>query len=222
MKERKIGIIGGTFNPIHYAHLLLAENAREQFALDRVVFIPAGVPYLKDCSDIPAGELRYQLAKIATKDNPYFTCSRIEIDRAGNTYTIDTVRELKRMYPGDSLYFIMGADSVFDPDNWHEVEELYKLITIIATVRKDVDEDALENKCEELREKYSADIRIFSCGRMDISSTDIRRRMNKGMSVRYLLPDDCIDFIRTRNIYSEKKPQLEAPSKVYIPHSRKQ
>ena len=221
MKERKIGIMGGTFNPVHYAHLLLAESAREQYGLDRVIFIPTGFPYMKDTTGLPSGELRYQLVKIAIKDNPYFTCSRIEIDRPGNTYTADTLRELHKMYPGDHLYFIMGADSVMDLEKWDRVEEVFQNTTILAAVRYRVDREMLEERQRELAEKFKADIELLEYGRMDVSSTNIRKRINQGLSVRYLLPDDCIDFIRTHSFYTEKPAEEDIPSKVYVPEKKR-
>lgn len=221
MAERRIGIMGGTFNPIHYAHLLLAESAREQYQLDRVIFIPTGIPYMKDTSNIPPGELRYQLVKIAIRDNPYFTCSRLEIDRPGNTYTADTLRELHKMYPGDHLYFIMGADSVMDLEKWHKVKEVFESTTILAAVRHKVDATQLEERKKELAEKYQADIELLEYGRMDVSSTVIRDRISKGLSVRYLLPEECIEFIRTKSFYTEKPAQDDLPSKVYIPEKQR-
>ena len=221
MKERKIGIMGGTFNPIHYAHLLLAESAREQYGLDRVIFIPTGIPYMKDTTGLPSGELRYQLVKLAIRDNPYFTCSRIEIDRPGNTYTADTLRELHKMYPGDHLYFIMGADSMMDLDKWDRVDEVCHNTTILAAVRYRVDLEALEARKKELEEMFHADIELLEYGRMDVSSTIIRSRLAKGLSVRYLLPDECIEFIRTHSFYTDKPPVEDIPSKVYVPEKKR-
>ena len=221
MSERRIGIMGGTFNPIHYAHLLLAESAREQYHLDRVIFIPTGFPYMKDTTNLPSGELRYQLVKIAIRDNPYFTCSRIEIDRPGNTYTADTLRELHKMYPGDHLFFIMGADSVMDIEKWHKVQDVFNSTTILAAVRHRVDAEQLNARKQALSEKYGADIELLEYGRMDISSTVIRDRMSRGLSVRYLLPDECIEFIRTKSFYTEKVDPDELPSRVYVPEKKR-
>lgn len=216
MKERRIGIMGGTFNPIHYAHLMLGERAREQFVLDRVIFIPTGRPYLKDCSKIPSGELRYQLVKLAIANNPYFTCSRIEIDRPGDTYTADTLHELKRMYPGDQLYFIMGADSLFDIERWTRIDEIFANCILIAAVRYDRDWASLEKQRDYLVQKYDARIELLQMGRIDFSSTLIRERFTTGKSVKYLLPEDCIEFIRMKNFYSGIQESVEeAPDKIY-------
>ena len=201
-RERKIGIMGGTFNPVHYAQLLLAESAREQFGLDRVIFIPNGFPYMKDTTDLPSGDLRYQLVKLAIRDNPYFTCSRIEIDRPGDTHTIDTLEEMHRMYPGDKLYFIMGADSLMSLETWYHAADIMKNCTILAAVRGNVDRDALEARRDDLISRYGAEIELLDYCKSDISSSMIRERLKQGKSLRYLLPED-------------------SPSKVYIPEKKR-
>ena len=217
MKERKIGIMGGTFNPIHYAHLMLAESAREEYQLDRVIFIPAGVPYLKDTSKIPSGDLRYQLVKLAIQNNPYFTCSRLEIDRPGNTYTADTLTELERMYPGDKLYFLLGADSLMEIERWNRIDKIFEKCTLIAAVRTDVDQEKLKMRKAELHARYGAKIELLSLGRVDISSTMIRDRIRHGKSVRYMMPEDCIEFVHLKNFYSDFAIPEEAPDRIYVP-----
>ena len=206
MKERKIGIVGGTFNPIHNAHLLLGEAAREEFLLDRVIFIPSGVPYLKrelgESGGIPAGEVRYQMVKLAIEGNPYFTCSRIEIDREGDTYSADTLSELSRMYPGSELYFIVGADSLLYMENWMRPEEIFAQAVILAAVRDDTGMETLARKRDELRERFGARIELLNFSRVDISSTEIRDRLMSGRSVRYMMPEACVEFIRLKNLYS--------------------
>ena len=208
MKSRKIGIMGGTFNPIHYAHLLLAENAREQFGLDRIIFIPSGQPYMKvqkEDENVPSGELRYQMVKMAIQENPYFTCSRIEIDRPGKTYTVDTLHELQKMYPGDELFFIMGADSLLSMESWYQFEDIFQMAAILVAVRDDTDEKKLTDVITRMKSKYLADIRMVMTGRMDISSTMIREKIKTGKSVRYLLPEDCVEYICLKNLYSQQQ-----------------
>lgn len=208
MKSRKIGIMGGTFNPIHYAHLLLAENAREQFGLDRIIFIPSGQPYMKvqkEDENVPSGELRYQMVKMAIQENPYFTCSRIEIDRPGKTYTVDTLHELQKMYPGDELFFIMGADSLLSMESWYQFEDIFQMAAILVTVRDDTDEKELTDVITRMKSVYLADIRMVMTGRMDISSTMIREKIKTGKSVRYLLPEDCVEYICLKNLYSQQQ-----------------
>lgn len=202
MKARKIGIIGGTFNPIHYAHLLIAENAREQFGLDRVIFIPTGISYMKQDNEIPSGDIRYQMVKIAIEGNPYFTCSRIEMDREGYTYTVDTLKELQKMYPGDKLYFIMGEDSLRNLDTWHDYEEIFKLATILVTKRRNDDTSEIKKLISDFTKNNKAHIKEIISSEMEISSSVIRKKISSGKSVRYLLPEDVAEYIAVKNLYS--------------------
>ena len=201
MECRKIGILGGTFDPIHNGHLLLGESAREQFSLDRIIFMPNNLAHLKNRTEISSGDTRYQMVKMAIADNPYFTCSRLEIDKPEGTYTIDTINELKLMYPGDELYLILGGDSIIGIDSWYKADELLKSCVILAAVREEADLPALDRKRRELNTRFGADIRIMTFNRIDISSTDIRQRVKTGRSVRYLLPDECIEFMCIKGLY---------------------
>lgn len=201
MESRKIGILGGTFDPIHNAHLLLGEAAREQFGLDRVIFIPNYLAHLKNRTAVSSGDTRYQMVKMAISDNPYFTCSRLEIDKPEGTYTIDTLEDLKLMYPGDELYLILGGDSVIGIDTWYRFKDLLKSCIILAAVREEDDLVALDKKRRELQKLYDADIRILTFNRIDISSTDIRERVRTGRSVRYMLPDEVIEFMCIKGLY---------------------
>lgn len=201
MECRKIGILGGTFDPIHNAHLLLGESAREQFCLDRVIYIPNYLAHLTNRTEISSGDERYQMVKMAIKDNPYFTCSRLEIDKPTGSYTIDTIQDLKLMYPGDELYLILGADSIIGIDTWYKAKELLQSCIILAAVRKEDDLASLDKKRRELAKLYGADIRILTFDRIDISSTEIRQRIKMGRSVRYMLPDECIEFICIKGLY---------------------
>ena len=201
MECRKIGILGGTFDPIHNAHLLLGEAAREQFSLDRIIFIPNNLAHLKNRSEISSGDTRYQMVKIAISDNPYFTCSRLEIDKPSGTYTYNTIQELKLMYPGDELYLILGGDSIIGIDTWYKAEDLLQSCVILAAVRAEDDLPALDRKRRELATRFGADIRLMTFNRIDISSTEIRQRVKIGRSVRYLLPDQCIEFMCIKGLY---------------------
>ncbi|SEF46271.1 nicotinate-nucleotide adenylyltransferase [Butyrivibrio sp. Su6] len=201
MESRKIGILGGTFDPIHNAHLLLGESAREQFGLDRVIFIPNNLAHLPNRTEVASGENRYQMVKMAIKDNPYFTCSRIEIDKDGGTYTYNTIQELKLMYPGDELFLILGGDSVIGIDNWYMAKELLQSCTILAAVREDDDLAALDKKRKELVDQFGADIRLLKFNRIDISATEIRNRVRTGRSIRYMVPDEVIEFLCIKGLY---------------------
>ncbi len=202
MAARKIGIVGGTFNPIHNVHLLLGEAAREQFGLDRIIYIPSGCSYMKKDDNIPAGELRYQMVKLAIENNPYFTCSRIEIDREGNTYTIDTLMELRKMYPGDELYLIIGGDTLKQIETWYKAEEIFKNCVILAAIRNNMTIEEMDEIRRHLHDTYNADVRILQFRDIEMSSSDVRNRLLKGRSVRYMVPDSVIEFAIIKNIYS--------------------
>ena len=141
------------------------------------------------------------MVKMAISDNPYFTCSRLEIDKPEGTYTYDTIQELKLMYPGDELYLILGGDSIIGLDTWYKAEELLKSCIILAAVRAEDDLPSLDRKRRELAKLYGADIRLLSFNRMDISATDIRQRVKTGHSVRYLMPEQCIEFMCIKGLY---------------------
>ena len=155
MECRRIGILGGTFDPIHNGHLLLGESAREQFDLDRVIFIPNNLAHLKNRAKVTSGDIRYQMVKMAISDNPYFTCSRLEIDKPEGCYTIDTIQDLKLMYPGDELYLILGADSVIGIDTWYKAKDLLTSCIILAAVREEDDLPSLDRKRRELKKMYN-------------------------------------------------------------------
>ena len=201
MECRKIGILGGTFDPIHNAHLMLGEAAREQFGLDRVIYIPNNLAHFKNRTEISGCEERYQMVKMAISENPFFTCSRLEIDKPQGSYTIDTIEDLKRMYPGDELYLILGADSVIGIDTWYRAKDLIKSCVILAAIRHEDDVAALDKKRRELKMMYDADVRLLNFNRIDISSTDIRQKIRIGRSVRYMLPDKCIEYICIKGLY---------------------
>ena len=201
MECRKIGILGGTFDPIHNAHLLLGEAAREQFGLDRVIYIPNNLAHFINRTEITSGDIRYQMVKMAISDNPYFTCSRLEIDKPEGIYTYDTIQELKLMYPGDELFLILGGDSIIGLDTWYKAKELLQSCTILAAVRADDDLAALDKKQRELATRFGADIRLMTFNRIDISSTEIRQRVKTGRSVRYLMPEQCIEFMCIKGLY---------------------
>lgn len=201
MASRKIGILGGTFDPIHNAHLLLGESAREQFGLDRIIFIPNNLAHLKNRKEVTSGDIRYQMVKMAIADNPYFTCSRIEIDKPAGTYTYNTIQDLKLMYPGDELFLIVGGDSIIGMDTWYKADELLQSCTILTAVREDDDLPALDKKRRELSSRFGADIRLIAFNRVDISSTEIRTRVKTGRSVRYLMPNECIEFMCIKGLY---------------------
>jgi nicotinate-nucleotide adenylyltransferase len=201
MEKLKVGILGGTFNPIHYGHLLLAESARDRLGLDKVVFIPTGNnPFKTTDWDIDASH-RYEMAKRGIESNGYFEISDIEIKREGYTYTIDTLKELEKEYSGDELYLIVGADIVFEIDAWKQAEEVLKKISLVTTFRPGYDQDRLDTRVEEIKELYHARILKLYTPEMDISSSEIRSRVKHGYSIKYLLPENVEEYIYQQNLY---------------------
>lgn len=203
--KKRIGIMGGTFNPIHQGHLILAETAREYCELDEVLFIPSGNSYMKASDEILDGETRISMTALAIEDNPYFTLSSIEVEREGATYTCDTIRELKERNPSAEYYFIMGADTLFTIEKWKNSEEILRKCSLIVESRDEKDASELKEKASELQKKYQAYIIVLPERKVDISSTEIRNRLEKGESVRYMIPDKVLSYIEKNNLYHIEK-----------------
>lgn len=199
--DKRVGIMGGTFDPIHYGHLLLAESAIEQYKLDEILFIPSGNPWLKDSSQVLDKKTRVSMTGIAIEDNPHFALSTIEIDREGNSYSYETLEILREKNPSTCYYFILGADSLLDIEKWKHPDRLMKSCTLLTAVRDDCDMSALQKQIDYLKSTYDAQVEILPMKRMDISSTDIREKIKTGKSVRYLLPDFVREFIEKNHIY---------------------
>lgn len=204
MKE-KIGLLGGSFNPIHTGHLLLAESARDQFELDRVIFIPTGNNPFKISQDDISREHRLKMVELAIKGNPYFELMTHEIDQQGITYTIDTVREIKKIFPEGDFYFITGADLMFEITLWKGAPELLKAVKFITTFRPGYSHEKLDNRIQELQEIYEASIFKLYATEMDIASSDIRSRIKNGYSIRYLLPKAVEEYIYKQKLYLPNK-----------------
>lgn len=201
MRDKKIGIMGGTFNPIHTGHLLLAQAALEEAKLDRICFMPSGISYLKQDNTVLDAAHRLQMTQLAVSGNPDFTVSDMEIKREGNTYTCDTLKQLKEEQPQNSFYFIVGADSLFYMENWYHPKEIFASCTILAAVRDDFGLSDLEEKANQLKREFDADISLLHLPRIDISSTDIRERIKSGKSIRYMVPDAVCDYILQNHLY---------------------
>ncbi|MFG6357571.1 MAG: nicotinate-nucleotide adenylyltransferase [Acetatifactor sp.] len=198
---KKTGIVGGTFNPIHMGHLLLGQWAMEEAGLDGVAFIPTGSSYMKDRSEILPGEKRLAMTKLAVSGNDRFCCLDLEMKREGNTYTYETLQELHSMYPGTRLYFIVGADCLFSIENWYRPESIFQHCSLLAASRNGTPMETLEQKRRELEKRYGADILLLSFPNMEISSTEIRRRLAHGRSIQYLVPDPVREYIERNHCY---------------------
>lgn len=191
----RIGILGGTFDPVHMGHLVVAEEIREQLGLNRVIFVPAACPPHKVPVSTSDSELRYAMVVLATEDNPCFETSDIEIKRSGKSYTIDTVSEFKDLYgQGCQIFFIMGADSIFEISTWKDPDRLLDLCTVVVTTRPDFDLDRID---ERLRHR----VKLATVTDIGISSTEIRRRVKEGRSIRYLVPEKVEEYIHRNGLY---------------------
>ncbi len=201
----KIGVMGGTFNPVHIGHLALAEWAMDAAGLDQILFMPAGCPYMKEKRHVLNGKKRLEMVALAIKDNPAFAASGMEIAREGYTYTCDTMEQLKRENPKDDFYFVMGADCLYTIEKWREPERIFGACHVIAAARNGSSLEDMEQKRRELADKFQADILLLQFPAMEISSTDIRERVATGRSIRYLVPERVRDYIITNRLYQEKE-----------------
>jgi len=199
----KIGIMGGSFDPIHYGHLAAAASAGQACGLDRVVFILNPRPPHKERADRREGEQRLHMLKLALADNPMFTVSTIEMERMGTVYTVDTLEELLRQDPESELYFILGADAALNLETWKQPERLLRLCQIIIVNRPDnpLDFSHMQPELIDLLERRSRRINIPGIG---ISSSAIRERIAVGESVRYMLPDPVWCYIEQHQLYRER------------------
>ncbi|MGQ9730332.1 MAG: nicotinate-nucleotide adenylyltransferase [Candidatus Zipacnadales bacterium] len=197
---QRIGVLGGTLDPVHYGHLFIAEEVGVAFELDRIIFIPCGhAPHRNDLTITP-GEHRYVMCALATAGNRRFCTSRMEIDRPGPSYTIDTLRALRRMYgPATELFFILGADAVLELDTWHRPDDVLQEARCIAVPRPG---SCLTDLAHAIGEQRASQIEILDLPPMGISATEIRQRLREGLSIRYLTPDSVIDYITKHGLYS--------------------
>lgn len=199
---KSIAIMGGTFDPIHNGHLVTAEAVRHRFKVDKVIFIPAGRPAHKTEQQVTHNEHRYLMTVLATMRNENFDVSRIEIDRPGLTYTIDTIEALKKVCRQDvRLYFITGADAIHQIMSWKEPERLLTLCDFVAVTRPGYRKNQMFEEIGEIREKFASRIHYMEVPALAISSSDIRERARKGEPIKYLLPQEVEDYIHKFGLY---------------------
>ena len=198
----RIGLFGGTFNPIHVGHLTIAEEARLSAGLDRVIFIPSGESYFKDPRQIASREDRLQMTRRACGEA--YEVSDIEIRREGPSYTAVTCREFMEMYPEDELYLILGADSLMEIDRWRDPGAIFDTVTVLAFTRGGEDAAAFTAEVERLRAKYGARIEIIDVFMLDVSSSDIRRFIAEGHAFRHLVSEPVYGYIREHGLYGKQ------------------
>jgi nicotinate-nucleotide adenylyltransferase len=194
--------MGGTFDPIHLGHLRAAEEVLQGFGLERVIFVPSGRPPHKPVEEVTPPEHRYLMALLATADNPQFEVSRMEVDRTGPSYTLDSLRELRRSFsPEKALYFITGLDAILEISTWQSYAELFDLADFIAVTRPGYSVQALSHLEKTLGEERFAKIHPFPVTLLAIASSDIRKRVREGESVRYLVPEPVVSYIEKERLY---------------------
>ncbi|NMO91417.1 nicotinate-nucleotide adenylyltransferase [Actinomycetospora sp. TBRC 11914] len=194
-RSRRIGVMGGTFDPIHHGHLVAASEAASRFSLDEVVFVPTGQPWQKSKSDVTAAEDRYLMTVIATASNPRFGVSRVDVDRDGPTYTVDTLHDLAAIFPDAELYFITGADALEQILSWHRASEMFDVAHFVGVTRPGFTLDA--------KHLPQGAVSLVEVPAMAISSTDCRARVAKGEPVWYLVPDGVVQYIAKRGLYRD-------------------
>ena len=197
---KKIGILGGTLDPIHNGHLMIAECARDQLSLDEVWFMPTGNPPHKSNQNISPNEVRKEKIELAIEDNNNFKFSDFEYKRDGIIYTSDTMKLLKNAYKDTDFYFIMGADSLMYFKDWHKPEEIVLYCNLVVAGR-DNDDSELLREVAILEDKYNINIHVLKSPKICISSSDIRDYINNKFSIKYMVPDSVERYIKNKNLY---------------------
>ncbi len=234
MARRRIGIFGGTFDPPHLGHLLLAETIREQFGLDEVLFVPCNEPPHKSRADLTEAMHRYAMVVAATLHNPAFTASTIEVDRPGKSYSVDTVRQLREQFPDTALLFVAGLDSFLEIETWKDHEQLLELCDFVVVARPGSSFDRLrqvlperfherlvdargrrrgiERRVEQIAPGSGAGPRIYLSDAvyLAVSATEIRARVRAGWSIRYRVTPEVERYIRSHGLYAAKAEPAEA------------
>ncbi len=196
-QKLRLGIMGGTFDPIHYGHLLAAEAVRTECGLDRVLFMPSGNPPHKKVRTVSDAQHRFMMTVLATLTNPHFKVSRIELDRPGYSYAVDTVAEVARIFPDSEITFITGADAILEILTWKDVEALMQKCKFIAVTRSGFNLDELK----ELPQQILDQIDFWEIPAIDVSSTQIRKRVQAGKTIRYLVPQAVEYYIQKHQLY---------------------
>lgn len=202
--NKKIGLLGGSFNPVHYGHLILAQEAKEKFNLDQVYLIPNGNPPHKTPGNLLDGKLRLNMCQLAVQDSQGLGVLALEINNKSINYTVNTLEQLKQeQFENDELYFIVGADSILELKTWKNYKKIFKYTKFICAYRPNYDLIKLEEKIDDYSKKFNATIYLLNMSLVDISSTQIRQLINEGKSIQGLTPEPVINFIEENNLYKK-------------------
>lgn len=206
-QKKKIGIMGGAFDPIHYGHLLIAENAAAQYSLDEVMFMVTGISPHKEKKHITDPVHRCEMTRRAISDNPVFSMSTLEIHAEETNYTYRTLEKLKELYPGCELYFIMGGDSLKDFENWRNPQRILMAANVLAAIRDNVEGDVFKRQIEHLRERFGTEgIYSLSTPNFTVSSHRIRSLVECGQTIRYMVPEPVREYIIEHGLYCKPSP----------------
>lgn len=201
---KRIGIMGGTFDPIHNGHLLLGRQAYAEYGLDEIWYMPSGQPPHKKDHKVTDSAVRLEMTRLAVADHPAFTCTDFEIRRSGNTYTSNTLELLHKEYPDTGFYFIIGADSLYEIESWHEPAHVLEQAVILAACREyEEAKRTIDQQIQYLTEKYHADIRKLHCEEIDISSAELRQMAARGKSLAKYVPKVVEAYIHDHHLYEE-------------------
>jgi nicotinate-nucleotide adenylyltransferase len=202
----RLGVMGGTFDPIHYGHLFVAEEARARFALDHVLFVPNGAPPHKKEYLLTAARDRYEMTRLATANNPAFTCTALELDRPGPSYTVETLATLRAQYRHAELFYITGIDAIADILTWRHHAEIIQMAAFIAAARPGFDLKTLQDR---LPAAYLERILLLGTTAQGVSSTEIRERTRAGLPIRYLTPEEVRNYIHEHRLYENQAVPIE-------------
>ncbi|MCA9071090.1 MAG: nicotinate-nucleotide adenylyltransferase [Planctomycetaceae bacterium] len=200
----RLGLLGGTFDPVHWGHLLMAEQCREQCRLDQVWLLPAGLPPHKSDQTISTGNQRAEMLEFAVAGNSNLIVNRMELSREGKTYTVDTLAQLHQERPEDELFFIIGADSLVDLPDWREPDRICEYATVVAVNRGDRPLPSREELTKHVGETIASRVELVTMPGIDLSATDIRHRVREGRSIRFMVPRAVEAYIAENQLYLER------------------
>ncbi|MDD3415989.1 MAG: nicotinate-nucleotide adenylyltransferase [Lachnospiraceae bacterium] len=199
--EKRIGILGGTFNPIHLGHLMIAEQAYQEYHLDKVWIMPSGISYLKKNCDILPSSIRAEMVELSIASNPHLELSTIEVQREGNTYTYETLEQLKREYQDTTFFFIIGADTLFSMEHWKNIDQVFSNCELLVSVRNDSSLEELTEKAAEYKVKYNGIIHMLHSPNIEISSGNIRKMVSNQKSIKYYVTEEVENYIMEHELY---------------------